>query len=538
MCIIEEYTVSYPDVRRRRVLQRCLLGRSFGYCYRTQVVSPGERVPERPASQFQYAQPRTAHRPAMRSLRHLIVDPREQPARRRRSPSYPRRMPSRRSDPFRVFFPFLRRASDSDDVWKGDEYRPRGRGRSPRPVIVTPDVPPINREPRGIPRRRPLGSKIRVVSPPSEPLYKEEPMRPRRGMSPASPSLSPRNPGTIRHPVIIHQESKPRPSPIPSSSSSGYQFRNPWRNRSPSPGTSNWHRKGPRPSLSSSPGPPKPQEEPQPQLSPVGVPSTDAPAAPLTPPRKRERRPRERSPSIERVQVRKTRSSPTVPVEVHNPPAPDSSPKPVPASSTPSPGSGPRHVQFSDIVDHLSISGESNVPSSPTGPPRFYRQFGSASRRRSPTPGPTPRLGGGRGRSSSERIRYVYASPSASRSYPPGVEVLIVTPRRYRPEGITPPLSRATDICEVEPGRRSSSSGRAARGVLDGSGLRVEGRRRRGMGREELGRSARPRIISLSPPRGRWRPRVGGTERYGGFESGDGRAVRDQGGSARVWRWL
>lgn len=176
MCIIEEYTVSYPDVRRRRVLQRCLLGRSFGYCYRTQVVSPGERVPERPASQFQYAQPRTAHRPAMRSLRHLIVDPREQPARRRRSPSYPRRMPSRRSDPFRVFFPFLRRASDSDDVWKADEYRPRGRGRSPRPVIVTPDVPPINREPRGIPRRRPLGSKIRVVSPPPEPLYKEEPM--------------------------------------------------------------------------------------------------------------------------------------------------------------------------------------------------------------------------------------------------------------------------------------------------------------------------------------------------------------------------
>ncbi|GKZ23588.1 serine/arginine repetitive matrix protein 1 [Aspergillus brasiliensis] len=529
MCIVEEYTVSYPDVRRRRVLQRCLLGRSLGYCYRTQVVSPGERIPERRASQIHYATPRSAYRPAMQSLRHLIVDPRE-PA-RRRSPSYPRRMPPRRSDPFRVFFPFLRRASDSDEVWKGDDYRPRGRGRSPRPVIVTPGVPPVNREPRSI-RRRPLASRIRIVSPPPEPLYKEEPLRP-RPRSPASPSLSPRDPGLFRRPVVIHQEPKPRPTPIPSSSS-GYRFRNPWRSRSPSPGPSNRHRKEAQPSPSPALGP-KPQE-PHPRPSPTEAPSTNAPA-PLTPPRKKERRPRERSPSVERTPIRKTRSTPTVPVEVHNPPAPDS-PKPATASNNTSPGSGPRHVQFSDIVDHLSISGESNAPSSPTGPPRFYRQFGSsASRRRSPTPGPTSRLRGGRGESSPERTRYVYASPAASRSYPPDVEVLMVTPRRYRPGGITPPLSRATvDICEVGPGR-SSSSDRAARVGLEGSGLRVERRPRRGMGREELG-GARPRIVSVSPSRGRWRPRMRVTERYGGFESGDERVARDQIGSARVWRWL
>lgn len=537
MCIVEEYTASYPDVRRRRVLQRCLLGRSLGYCYRTQVVSPGERIPERPASQFQYGKPRSTYRPAMQSLRDLIVDPRE-PARRRQSPNYPRRMPSRRSDPFRVFFPFLRRASDSDDVWKNDEYRPRGRGRSPRPVTMARDVPPIKREPRSVPRRRPLNSKVRVVTPPPEPLYKEEPLRPRPGRSPASPSLSPRDPGTFRRPVIIHQEPKPRPSPIPSPGSSGYQFRNPWHSRSPSPGPSNWRRKEPRPSPSVSPGQAKPQE-PQPHPSPEGAPSTNAPAAPVTPPKKKERRPRERSPSVERVPIRNTRSTPTVPVEVHNPPAPDSGPKPVTTSNTTSPGSGPRHVQFSDIVDHLSISGESNAPSSPTGPPRFYRQFASASRRRSPTPGPTPRVREGRGDSSSQRTRYVYASPAASRSYPAGVEVLIMTPRRYRPGGITPLVNReAVDIHEVEPGRSSSWSGRAARVGLEGSGWRVERRPRRGMGREELGTGARPRIVSLSPPRGRWRPRMRQTERYGGFESGDERVFRNEGGSGRVWRWL
>ncbi|GAT31310.1 similar to An13g01910 [Aspergillus luchuensis] len=473
----------------------------------------------------------------MQSLRDLIVDPRE-PARRRQSPNYPRRMPARRSDPFRVFFPFLRRASDSDDGWKDDEYRPRGRGRSPRPVGMARDVPPIKREPRSVPRRRPLNSKVRVVTPPPEPLYKEEPLRPRPGRSPASPSLSPRDPGIFRRPVIIHQEQKPRPSPMPSSGSSGYRFRNPWHSRSPSPGPSNWRRKEPRPSPSVSPGPAKPQE-PQPQPSPPGAPSTNAPAAPVTPPKKKERRPRERSPSVERVPIRKTRSTPTVPVEVHNPPAPDSGPKPVTTSNTTSPGSGPRHVQFSDIVDHLSISGESNAPSSPTGPPRFYRQFASASRRRSPTPGPTPRVREGRGDTSSQRTRYVYASPAASRSYPPGVEVLIVTPRRYRPGGITPPVSReAVDIHEVEPGGSSSWSGRAARVGLEGSGWRVERRPRRGMGREVLGTGTRPRIVSLSPPRGRWRPRMRQTERYGGFESGDERVVRNESGSGRVWRWL
>ncbi|PWY95949.1 hypothetical protein BO94DRAFT_141754 [Aspergillus sclerotioniger CBS 115572] len=318
MCVIEEYTDVYPaDVRRRRVLQRCLLGKSVGYCYRTTVINLGERCHDQPPRQFRYDQPGSE----MSSLRHRIIDPRE-PA-RKGSPDYPRRQ-SRRSSRFRLLFPFLRRVPGSDE--EHEERIPRGRPRS-RLSTSTPDIPipPIEREPRATPRRPP---QIRVVSP-RRTVIRERPL-PRRPQMPL-PRDEPRpRPPRTPYPVVIHQEPVARPAR--------------YRRRPPPP-------------------------PPPPQPSSTVPPATFHMQPPPTPPPKKSRPPRERSPVAEREPIRKPRSTPTTPVQVHNPSTP---------CTEQHPGSRvePRHVRFSDTVDHVSLSSD-GIPS-PAMPSRYYSRFRSS----------------------------------------------------------------------------------------------------------------------------------------------------------------
>ncbi|PYI11049.1 hypothetical protein BO78DRAFT_426101 [Aspergillus sclerotiicarbonarius CBS 121057] len=444
MCIIEEYTDVYPaDVRQRRVLLRCVLGRSVGYCYRTRVVNLGERFHDRPARHFQYAQPRPAE---MNSLRHRIVDPRE-PA---RSPSYPRRRPARRSSSFRILFPFLRRSPGSDE--ESDEPSPRGRARS-RPYASTPDIPipPIQREPRATPRPQ-----IRVVSPRVRTPTREKPL-PRPAMPYSHEKPLPRPPSTP-YPVVIHQEPARPPRPA---------------------------RYGPRP-----PPPPPP----------AGMPSATPIHPPSTPPVKKVRLPRERSPVTEREPIRKPSSIPT-PVQIHTPPTPRPEYRPE-----------PRHVRFSDTVDHVSLS--SDGAPSPVFPPRYYSRFSSSAihgdhspssygHRRPSSPFPV---------SKEAARRYTYPDrPHRNPAAPP--------PGRYRQHAPAPlrgyaggyPAQVRTPARIIEEGRPLYERARAFE----------EAQRRRGV-----------------PVEGRWRPRMRGSDRYGEIRLGDERIARDQGHPSRRWRWL
>ena len=476
MCIIEEYTDVYlADVRQRRVLQRCPLNNSVGYCYHTRVINRGERFHDRPTRHYQYARPR----PEMSSLRHRIVDPRE-PA-RRGSLDYPRRQ-SRRSNNFRVLFPFLRRSPGSDE--ESEELSPRGRPRS-RPSASTPEIPipPIQREPRATPPRRP--PQIRVVSPRVRTPTRENPLPRRPEMS--SPRERPRpwprpRPPRTPYPVVIHQDPVAAPA---------------------------------RPARYRRPPPPPPPPQPPPSST-VPPPATFPMQPPPAPPAKKFRPPRERSPVTEREPIRKPRSNPTTPVQIHNP----STPRP---EQHPGSGSESRHVRFSDTVDHVSLS--SDGVASPAMPPRYYSGFSSSAIHRDHSPGsygqrrPTSPFPGPRG---AARQTYTYAYPATrSHSSPPRP----LSPSRYRQHGSAP---------VGEHGRRGSTG----HPVQERSPARIlaEGKPlyERARPYEEL---QRQREGAQSPSQGRWRRRRWGSDWYTEIRSGDERVARDKGNPSRWWHW-
>ncbi|RAL00826.1 uncharacterized protein BO80DRAFT_425227 [Aspergillus ibericus CBS 121593] len=436
MCVIEEYTDIYPaDVRRRRVLQRCLLGKSVGYCYRTRVVNLGERFHDRPTTHF-YAQPRPVE---MNSLRHR-VDPREPPR------------PARRSRSFRILFPFLRRSPDSDD-----EPSPRGRARS-RPYASTPDVS-IQREP----------PQIRVVSP-------RVPTRP--------PPHRPRPPRTP-HPVVIHQE-----------------LRSPAR-------PARYRARPAAAAAAAAAAPPPPPPAPPPQPAAIVPPPTQPPTPPV-----KVRPPRERSPVTEREPIRKTRSTPSTPVQINNPPTPR--PEPNPARPKPPP---PRHVRFSDTVDHVTLSSDA---SSLVFPPRYYSRFSSSAihrdhspssygHRRPSSPFPAPR-----------RYTYVYPADPRSSTAPQ-------SPGRYRQYAPAPAPARLRSTV--------GGTGHPAQ-VRTPAQIIEEGRPlyERARAYEELQRRRQEEEMQASF-QGRWRPLKRGSDRYTAIRSGDERIARDQGYPSRRWHW-